>query len=672
MRLMSVTLERYKRFEERTVIDVAGDVVALVGPNEAGKSTILDALLALDDKDDITRREKTRDADGITRIRAGYVLDEADRAALADIPGGGEVRWWTLEKWAQGDESGRYFALHPVPKRDLRPRHQLAAALQGFAEEEELVPRFGSVGNVVIGDIYPRVLAALSSADDTLSEAQIEEVRLFAGTMFAFGDICAEPEPDSTNQYVSPAFCALLRQLQEYNEGVSPHTQAGRILVSRRPTSVMFTEEDRDLRSTYELSKVANSPPPALENVLRLAGLDVRALARAIDEGDSGRRVTLLDRANTTLRDIFQSTWKQADLTVMLALHETVLEILVSIPGGGYNEMHERSAGLRTFVALRAFLAGKDIDTPPILLVDEAEQHLHYDAQADLIDLFTEQHLAAKVIYSTHSAGCLPRDLGNGIRVVIPTLGRERSRVENSVWSGGKAGFTPLIYGMGATTFAFLPARFVVLGEGPSDAMLYPTLFREALELRNLDFQVAPGLASVPPVGMASLTGEGGQVVFLTDGDKDGERYRKTLAAQGVGAAQLIGLDAEFPASTQLEDLVDPALYVDVVNDLLRDFQRAQVSLRPEALPVAGRVEALKAWCRQHGFNPPEKTDVAQRLLDRKASAALEGEQIQLLAESHTGGMVRLHARIGRVFSPEPEPTIRPRTRRNAQMGGSS
>ena len=653
MKLVSITLERFKRFEQATMIDVAGGVIALVGPNEAGKSTILDAMLSLDDTGEFTRREKTRHSEGITRVRARYVLDDEDRAALDDIPGGNEVRWWTLEKWAQGDKSGRYFRLWPEPKRDLRQRHQLADSLRDFAHEEQLTPRFGSVGSVVIADLYEGVLASLTSTEDTLTEDQIEEVQLFASTMFRFGDICAEPIPGSSNQYVSEGFCTLLRQLQEYGEGLDPYTQAGQMLEKRRPTFVMFTEEDRDLRTTYDLSKVGNDPPVALANLLQLSDLDLPALARSINEGDSGRRETLLERAKNNLRDIFKKSWKQSDLTVLLALRGSVLEILVSTPGGGYNELQERSTGLRTFVALRAFLAKKGVDMPPILLVDEAEQHLHYDAQADLVGLFTEQRLAAKVIYSTHSAGCLPRDLGTGIRVVTPEAGTERSTVENSVWGGRKAGFTPLIYGMGATTFAFLPARFVVIGEGPSDAMLYPTLFREAVGVEPLSFQVAPGLANIAPAGLPLLKSEGGTVAFVTDGDKDGRRYRKTLEGQSVPSEVIFGLDQEFGEPLHLEDLIDPHLYATVVNELLRDFQNAKTEFKCTSIPPIDRLSAVARWCKQNNLKPPEKIHVAQRLLDKKLEAAREDKTVQILSRHRVEGVVKLYLQITAIFKSE-------------------
>ena len=89
----------------------------------------------------------------------------------------------------------------------------------------------------------------------------------------------------------------------------------------------------------------------------------------------------------------------------------------------------ERSDGLRQFVALVALAAHQPNPVPPILLIDEVETHLHYNAQADLIEVPTEQNAARQIVYTTHSAACLPQDLGLGVRVVEGLGNRTASTV---------------------------------------------------------------------------------------------------------------------------------------------------------------------------------------------------------------------------------------------------
>jgi hypothetical protein len=60
MRLISVELTGLKRFEQTTKINLDGKLIALVGPNEAGKTSILDALGWFGSDEPLPRSEWTR------------------------------------------------------------------------------------------------------------------------------------------------------------------------------------------------------------------------------------------------------------------------------------------------------------------------------------------------------------------------------------------------------------------------------------------------------------------------------------------------------------------------------------------------------------------------------------------------------------------------------------
>ena len=109
------------------------------------------------------------------------------------------------------------------------------------------------------------------------------------------------------------------------------------------------------------------------------------------------------------------------------------LNIVIENEPTEFTNLAERSDGFRQFVALQSFTM-KERAEKPILLIDEAETHLHYDAQAALVQMLQKQQVASKVIYSTHSAGCLPEDLGNGVRLVAKT-GPSSSKIINRFWS---------------------------------------------------------------------------------------------------------------------------------------------------------------------------------------------------------------------------------------------
>ncbi|NGY57732.1 ATP-binding protein [Lentzea sp. NEAU-D13] len=86
MRLIKVEFKGYKRLAD-TAVNVDGRLIAFVGPNEAGKSSILDALLWLRSTDELPTSALTRGrrANSEPVVRATFMLDEGDHEALVDL-----------------------------------------------------------------------------------------------------------------------------------------------------------------------------------------------------------------------------------------------------------------------------------------------------------------------------------------------------------------------------------------------------------------------------------------------------------------------------------------------------------------------------------------------------------------------------------------------------------
>jgi predicted ATP-dependent endonuclease of OLD family len=58
--------------------------VAIIGPNEAGKTSMLQALLRLNDTGGFDPKEISRRFQGTTEVWARYVLDDADRSDMPE------------------------------------------------------------------------------------------------------------------------------------------------------------------------------------------------------------------------------------------------------------------------------------------------------------------------------------------------------------------------------------------------------------------------------------------------------------------------------------------------------------------------------------------------------------------------------------------------------------
>lgn len=102
MKLTSFRVRRYKNVLDSTDVSVEPDVTALVGMNESGKSTMMDALYRLNpvygdefvERDDYPRWRWKRDGrredlSVVTPIEATFELDVDDLVALRDALGDG-------------------------------------------------------------------------------------------------------------------------------------------------------------------------------------------------------------------------------------------------------------------------------------------------------------------------------------------------------------------------------------------------------------------------------------------------------------------------------------------------------------------------------------------------------------------------------------------------------
>jgi AAA ATPase domain len=129
MRLYSVTLQGYKRFANAWM-NLDGKVVAIVGPNEAGKSSILDALLLLNDDQAVPTTALTRGESygaGHEVAWARFRLSAEERA-LAPLPlAADEGVWLMVAKTVAGP---RHFRLDPPATRDRSARRDAAAAIK--------------------------------------------------------------------------------------------------------------------------------------------------------------------------------------------------------------------------------------------------------------------------------------------------------------------------------------------------------------------------------------------------------------------------------------------------------------------------------------------------------------------------------------------------------------
>jgi predicted ATP-dependent endonuclease of OLD family len=632
MRLVAFELNGFRRFADPQKLEVDGPVVAIVGPNEAGKTSLLEAMARLDDREPLTSRDRTRQAnvaEAQAVLAALYLVEAADRAELSDLADLSDLRvarWLIVEKAANGRISTKL--VDPLV-RDTAIRAEALTALERFLEKVPWDVESVSAGDVLHDEGLQKVVALLRSPAQSLSGAQLNLLSRLAAALQRIAD-------DRTRKAA-----AALQRAHAAETSDHPNTTARRRLYRRVPRFQLFDDAQRELRSDYDLGAVAASPPPALRNLALLAELDLVELATLIRRDESETVIEVLENANARLREAF-SAWSQESITVRVDRGDgMVLRLHVSNPSKGYTKLEERSDGLKMFVALLALTARGD-GPPSIVLIDELERHLHYDAQADVVQVFARQNALPQIIYTTHSAGCLPEDLGAGVRIVGPVPGTNHSRIQNRFWTQSE-GFSPLLVGMGASTLAFVPVRNAVMTEGASDIILLPAMLREATGLKAVGFQIAPASSEAPAKRIGGLDAEGApNVAWLVDDDDAGRKMRARLRRAAIPDERIVSLGGE-GSEMVTEDLLALDAYLDAFNEELRR-SGAAVEIPRDGVGERNRPGSAAAWCAEQRVAPPRKSDVAYRVLERRRDfpALLSPEGAEAVRE--------LHASLSEIF----------------------
>jgi predicted ATP-dependent endonuclease of OLD family len=633
MRLITIEIAGYRRFKDPTRLNLDGKLIALVGPNEAGKSTILEAVERVGDTDAISIQERTRATapdDNRTAIEALWLLEDTDIDAISIPNRSDRPRWFVERKTFGGAIESE---LIPALRRDRRPREQVLKQLDQALSSKPLKALDADEEQELTLSRVEELRQQIAEAGEHLTTDMIAILRWLATQL--------EEGIDDAPKYVQNLI-GQLRAAADHEEAEHPDDTARDVLNDLTPALLRFELAERELDSTYDLTEVADDPPRALANLAALAGLDLRALRDAIGLADRGIAIEMLDVANAQLQQRIAEAWDQSDVEPRLDNDDYVLRILVRTGKGGLQDIAQRSEGLRTFIALVAFTTERASTVAPILLIDEAEIHLHYDAQADLIQMLSRQQQAAQVVFTTHSAGCLPQDLGTGVRLVEPNEDQERSSVENWPWRKAQ-GFGPLLLGMGASTLAFVPTRAALIGEGGSEVVLLPTLIREAVGLQVLNFQVAPGAAEASRAAVGHIDFQGSKVAWLVDGDEGGADNRAHLESSKIPPERILTLGGAGSGLTT-EDLVVADVFVEAVNEELRRSHGEDVArLTIESVPSPGRWRGLEKWCKPKGLAVPNKGAVAHRIADQRSEGAL-------VASEHAELLRMLHDELKRLF----------------------
>ena len=649
MRLTHVRVQNYRCVRDTGWFEVNRAKTILVGPNEAGKTAVLEALQQINAADgarefdplrDYPRKlynadiqSKKLDPSVIPVASARFALEPDD---LAGLPEGFSATSYCctrylnnrLSHWLEG--APKVVVFSEAIRKDLR---RLATHVDSRAasDQEDDEPEHGAnLDNIIAGWMVGHT---------TIAGDRAAELRGWLESVIEFVD-----ENDVTQDKRHTRLLGYIRVSEK-------RAAALKALNSRLPVLVYFNNYFR-VRPNLHLRRFADRVEQDLLDddrydygnlcLLKLLGFDPRELADLGDARDPGDDQEAFDRyrsqldergiklnaASVRLTGEIRSIWHpdrtraEAD-TVLIQADGQYLKVVVEDELGVQIEVDQRSAGFQWLVSFFVvfFAEAKDAHANAILLLDEPGLSLHGLKQREFRQTISRLAKGNQTIYTTHSPFLVGPDELELVRVVEMTNRDEGTKVHTSVTARDSAALLPLQEALGydLAQSLFVQKRNLIL-EGLTDYWYFEAtaqLLRDA-RLADLDSKIAllPANTAGKVVYFATILHANNlKVAALLDSDNAGDQAakqetlihtlgnRKILRTRDVCPGEITKPEIEDLLRNTLVSVAQSELNWDVGKVATTQPQRPIASIFAAEIADFSKYRLAKAylrWTREH------------------------------------------------------------------------
>lgn len=592
MRLKSVRIRKFRNIVDSGELLFDDSLTCLVGLNEAGKTSFLQALLRIKPhgkaelvvKDDYPRwlwkKDQREDTIGSeSAISAVFELDDADVTAMEDRFGAGVMasRTVTVSRWYNEPQA---FVTNPANGSVL-----VAAALSKLDISNEAREAFGQANSLAA---VRKVLAELESKDGWQDD--VAEVKAV------------------------------------FDGDKNPFDRSRNAIWARVPTFFYFDEYALlpgriNIASLNGADAIASTGTQTARALLNLANTSPEELV----SDDYEDRKAELEAVSADLTDEIFTYWKQnANLRVAFDLDKDVrlvptnngypdstraeidhyLEIRVENTEHRYtSNIDRRSHGFQWFFSfLAAFteFEAKSKGTNFIVLLDEPGLSLHGLAQRDLLTFLNDRlGSAVQVVYTTHSPFMVETDRIERIRIVEDKGKSVGAKVTQDVLGVNDNSLFPLQAALGydATQHLFVGKDNVAV-EGASDVVFLTVLSARMAATERTPLHARWSLlptdgASNLPAYIALLGARTDLTVVMDSGTEGGGRIQAALDAGRIHRNRLIRVgEVVSRTHADIEDLFTVADYLTLFN---KAYNTSITEANLEDQKASRIVERLKA-----------------------------------------------------------------------------
>lgn len=597
MKLTSVKVNKYKSIQKEQTINIEPDITTIVGMNESGKTSFLQAIAKTN--------YFTSDPDFEFDITQDY-----PRSELVDFENSDEDEEIIVCTYTLSDEFiaqiNKELGTDVFSSRQLTytSNYKETATVGGMTGNQKKYLEF-IVKNYTLSTKTKTTIVSLSDlkavasivaedgdTDLTALKAQLKKIT------------------DSTNwdnsisgyiftNYIKPNFPKYWYFDDYYHLG-------GKINLNELSNG-----------STDEKTKTAR----ALLELARIQTSDI------LSTSDYERFIALLEASsNKITNEIFKywSTNKNLDIEFRIQDKDGVKYLDIRVKSQRHRitlPLDRRSKGFNWFFSFIIWFSKIQADKSSdfILLLDEPGLNLHASAQADLLRFFEDLSKKYQIIYTTHSPFMVESDKLNRVRTVLET--DEGTIISDSIQEKDADTLFPLQAALGYDIAQNLfISKNNLLVEGPAD-LLYITVMSNLLESQKRK-GLSENITIVPVGGLDKVTtfisllrGSKLNIVCLLDSftDQKGKQRVSDLIQQRIIKEKNIRFFDEFTGTSNktadIEDLFSKEEYLKLFNIAFdKEYKEVQIADLDSAIEtVLKQINKVIGKDRFNHYRPANK-----------------------------------------------------------------
>lgn len=566
MKLVNVTIEKYKCIENAQTFEVNDGITILVGMNESGKTSVLESIAKTryfqnDEKfkfkltfDYPRKWKKSVDKSGENpkAVTCTYMLEEEDIKRIEDDLGENVVLDYTVSRTIRYDNSCTITMLKIDKKQIisnlLKKANVYSATLAMNLENVNSMKELGEV------------IQKYSDKDKVKGIQTLE--KLFKSPNDNWQD---QVEWYVYKQYISAYFPKFLYYDEYYS----------------LPSRINIDEIQKDTSSLTEDVKTAKA-------LIELADINLNELTQS-DDFESFKAE--LEATQENISNIMFKYWKtNSNLNIVFDIDKKektdnrgthlvdhILDIRVRNKGVSL-PLKNRSKGFNWFFSFLVWFKKiqEDQSSKYILLLDEPGLNLHASAQKDLLGFIEDLSNDYQIIYTTHSPFMIPPTHLDRVRTVLET--EKGSVISNSIQEKDPNTLFPLQAALG---YDLAQNLFIsnknLLVEGVSDLMylqvMSSVLISEGREGLKDDITIVPvgGLDKVVTF-ISLLRGQELKIACLLDTFTDAkgkEKLQDLIFGKIIQKNRILFFDAfvEDYSRADIEDMFTKEDYLKIYNE---------------------------------------------------------------------------------------------------------